>query len=391
MPSPTMAQRERNEPMMRIRSAVLRQSGLPRPYAQSRPLSVETVTLEPPGHGEVLVRIVAAGVCHSDLSGINGDRPRKLPCALGHEASGVVEEPGPGVDDLKRGDPIVMSFVPNCGVCAYCAEGRPALCEPGNAANAAGTLITGARRFSCDDGTLNHHCGVCAFSEYSVVARRSIVKVDPDVDLVHAALFGCAVMTGVGTVMNTCKVRPGQSVAVIGLGGVGLSAVLGAVASGAGRIVAIDVNPEKLAKAKELGATDAFDATDPETVAAVRALTNGGVDHAIELAGAAKAFETAYAVTRRGGITATGGLPAPPTLFPVPAVSLVAEERIVMGGYMGSCVPSRDIPRYIALFKAGKLPVDRLLSSTGPLDDINEAFDRLDRGEVIRHVIRMAA
>ncbi len=172
-------------------------------------------------------------------------------------------------------------------------------------------------------------------------------------------------MTGVGTVMNTCKVRPGQSVAVIGLGGVGLSAVLGAVASGAERIIAIDLNPAKLTIAKDLGATDGFLASDPDLVAQVRSLTKGGVDHAIELAGAAKAFETAYAITRRGGITATGGLPAPATQFAVPAVSLVAEERIVMGGYMGSCVPSRDIPRYIALFKAGKLPVDKLLSSTG--------------------------
>jgi alcohol dehydrogenase len=374
---------------MKIRSAILRQSGLPRPYAQSRPLSIETVTLAPPGPGEVLVRIAAAGVCHSDLSGINGDRPRPLPVALGHEASAVVEEVGAGVDDLKRGDPVVMSFVPTCGTCAFCAEGRAALCEPGNAANGAGTLLGGGRRFSCDDGTLNHHCGVCAFSEYSVVHRRSIVKIDSEISLTHAALFGCAVMTGVGTVMNTCKVRPGQSVAIIGLGGVGLSAVLGAAASGAGRIIAIDLNPAKLAIAKDLGASDAFLASDPDLVAQVRALTKGGVDHAIELAGASRAFDTAYAITRRGGITATGGLPAPATQFAVPAVSLVAEERIVMGAYMGSCVPSRDIPRYIELFKAGKLPVDKLLSSTGPLDEINQAFDRLDRGEVIRHVITM--
>ncbi|MCZ8186399.1 MAG: zinc-dependent alcohol dehydrogenase family protein [Beijerinckiaceae bacterium] len=376
---------------MKIRSAILRQSGLPRPYATSRPLSIETVDLAPPGPGEVLVRIAAAGVCHSDLSGINGDRPRPLPVALGHEASGVVEEVGAGVDDLRRGDPVVMSFVPTCGTCAFCAEGRAALCEPGNAANGAGTLLGGGRRISCDDGSINHHCGVCAFSEYSVVHRRSIVKIGRDISLTHAALFGCAVMTGVGTVMNTCKVRPGQSVAVIGLGGVGLSAVLGAVASGAGRVIAIDLNPAKLAIATALGASDGFLASDPDLVPQIRALTGGGVDHAIELAGAARAFEVAYAITRRGGMTVTGGLPAPATQFAVPAVSLVAEERIVMGAYMGSCVPSRDIPRYIALFQAGRLPVDRLLTSTGPLDGINEAFDRLDRGEVIRHVITMAA
>jgi alcohol dehydrogenase len=375
---------------MKVRSTILRQMGLPRPYAQSRPLTIETVTLAPPGPGEVLVRIAAAGVCHSDLSGINGDRPRPLPIALGHEASGVVEEVGPGVDDLTRGDHVVMSFSPVCGACAFCAEGRPALCEKGAAANGAGTLLSGARRFTCDDGaSVNHHCGVCAFSEYSVISRRSIVKITKDIPLVEAALFGCAVMTGVGTVINTCAVRPGQSVAVIGLGGVGLAALIGAVAAGASRIVAIDLNPAKLEAARGMGATDAFLASDPDVVRQIREATGGGVDHAIEMAGVAKAFELAYAITRRGGTTATAGLPPGPTQFAIPAVQLVAEERIVKGAYMGSCVPSRDIPRYIDLYLRGKLPVDKLLSGTGPLEGINEAFDRLDRGEVIRHVIVM--
>jgi alcohol dehydrogenase len=375
---------------MKVRSAILRQMGLPRPYAQSRPLSVETVDLAPPGPGEVLVKIAAAGVCHSDLSGINGDRPRPLPIALGHEASAVVEEAGPGVDDLRRGDHVVMSFSPVCGACAFCAEGRAALCERGAAANGAGTLLSGARRFSCDDGSsINHHCGVCAFSEYSVVSRRSIVKIRQDIPLVEAALFGCAVMTGVGTVLNTCGARPGQSVAVIGLGGVGLAALLGAVAAGADRVVAIDLNPAKLETARGLGATHTFLASDPDVVRLVREATGGGVDHAVEMAGAARAFELAYAVTRRGGVTASAGLPPGPTQFSIPAVQLVAEERTVKGAYMGSCVPSRDIPRYIDLYLAGKLPVDRLLSGTGPLEGINEAFDRLDRGEVVRHVIVM--
>jgi alcohol dehydrogenase len=374
---------------MRVRSAILRYSGLAKPYANSRPLAIETIDLAPPGPGEVLVIIAAAGVCHSDLSGINGDRPRLMPVALGHEASAVVEEVGPEVHDLKRGDHVVMSFVPNCGHCEMCADGRAALCIPGNAANSAGTLLSGARRFSCDGGEIHHHCGVCAFSEYSVVSRRSIVKISKDIPLVEAALFGCAVMTGVGTVMNTCKVRPGQSVAVIGLGGVGLSALLGAIASGARRIVAIDLAQHKLDTALEFGATDAFLASDPDIVRLVREATGGGVDHALEMAGAAKAFELAYAITRRGGGTASAGLSPPSAQFSIPAVSLVSEERVILGGYMGSCVPSRDIPLYIDLFRAGKLPVNRLLSGTGPLDDINTAFDRLDRGEVIRHVIVM--
>lgn len=375
---------------MKVRSTILRQMGLPRPYAQSRPLSVETVNLAPPGPGEVLVKMAAAGVCHSDLSGINGDRPRAMPLAIGHEASGVVAELGQGVHDLEVGDHVVMSFIPACGTCAMCAEGRPQICEIGNAANLAGTLISGARRFSCDDGSMiNHHCGVCAFSEYSVISRRSIVKIRKDIPLVEAALFGCAVMTGVGTVMNTCQVRPGQSVAILGLGGVGLAGLLGAIACGASRVIAIDLNPDKLKIAKELGATDTFLANDPDVIRLVREATNGGVDHAVELAGAAKAFELAYAITRRGGTTATGGLPPGPTQFAFPAAQLVAEERVIKGGYQGSCVPSRDIPRYIDLYMQGKLPVNKLLSSTGPLDGVNEAFDRLDRGEVIRHVVVM--
>lgn len=377
---------------MKVRATLLRQSGLPKPYASSRPLSLETVTLAAPGPGEVLVKIAAAGVCHSDLSGINGDRPRPLPLAIGHEASGVVAALGVGVDDLAVGDHVVMSFSPVCGTCAYCAEGRPALCEKGAAANGAGTLLSGARRITCDDGSaVNHHCGVCAFSEYSVIARQSIVKIRKDIPLVEAALFGCAVMTGVGTVMNTCQVRPGQSVAIIGLGGVGLAALLGAVASGAGRIIAVDLNPAKLDVARDLGATDTFLANEPDVVQKIRTASAGGVDHAIEMAGVARAFELAYAITRRGGITATAGLPPPTTQFAIPAVALVAEERIVKGGYMGSSVPSRDIPRYIDLYMAGKLPVNRLMSSTGPLETVNEAFDRLDRGEVIRHVVVMGS
>jgi alcohol dehydrogenase len=378
----------RFEPM-KTRAAILRQSGLSRPYVDSRPLSIEEIELRPPGPGEVLVKIAAAGVCHSDLSGINGDRPRPLPVALGHEASGVVVEPGAGVTDLTAGDHVVMSFLPVCGICPSCADGRASLCEPGHAANGAGTLLSGARRIVCEGVEVNHHSGVSAFSKYAVIHRRSIVKVDPDISLTHAALFGCAVMTGVGTALNTCGIRPGQSVAVIGLGGVGLSAVLGAVAAGAGSIIAIDRAADKLEIAKGLGATHGFLADDPDVVQAVRDLTAGGVDHAIEMAGVAAAFELAFRLARRGGTTATAGLANPNSVFRIPPVPLVAEERVIRGSYMGSCVPSRDIPRYISLFRQGKLPVDRLLSSTGPLDEINAAFDRLDRGEVVRHVIVM--
>lgn len=372
---------------MQIRAAVLETMGAPSPYAQSRPLKIEQVELDPPGDGEVLVRVAAAGLCHSDLSVINGDRPRPTPMALGHEAAGVVEEVGPGVSDLQRGDHVVMVFVPSCGHCAPCAEGRPALCEPGAVANVAGTLLSGARRIRRGGNRIHHHLGVSAFAEYATVSRRSLIKIDPDLPLEHAALFGCAVLTGVGAVVNTAQVRAGMTVAVIGLGGVGLAAVLGALAAGAGRIAAIDVAEDKLAMAKKLGATDTFNAGQPDCVDIVRAATGGGLDFCLEFAGSVKALELAYRITRRGGTTVTAGLPPPSAMFPLPAVHLVAEERTLKGSYIGTCVPTRDVPRYIALYRQGRLPVDRLMTGRLKLDDINTGFDRLAQGQAIRQVV----
>ena len=213
---------------MKIRAAVLETMGAPPPYAASRPLRIAEVELAPPGPGEILIKVGAAGLCHSDLSVINGDRPRPMPMALGHEAAGVVEELGAGVDDLAVGDHVVVVFVPSCGHCAPCAEGRPALCEPGAAANGAGTLLSGARRLRRDGNALNHHLGCSVFADHATVSRHSVVKIDPAVPLDEAALFGCAVLTGVGAVVNTAQMRAGASVAVIGLGGVGLAALIGA-------------------------------------------------------------------------------------------------------------------------------------------------------------------
>jgi alcohol dehydrogenase len=372
---------------MKIRSAILRRAGAAKPYAQSQPIEISNVELSAPVKDEVLVKIAAAGVCHSDLSAINGDRPRPLPVALGHEASGIVEEIGRGVTSVARGDHLVMSFLPICGECAACAEGRASLCGPGYAANAAGTLLSGQRHIVCEGVSINHHSGVSAFSEYAVVSRKSVIKIDPEFDLVHAALFGCAVVTGVGAVINTCHVRPGESVVVVGLGGVGLASVLGAAAVGAEPIVAVDMIKSKLDLALQLGATHAFLASDPDIIAKVKDVTHGGALHALEMAGSAKAFELAFKLTGRGGTTATAGLANVNSHFEISPLALVGEERTIKGSYMGSAVPSRDIPRYISLFKAGRLPVDKLLSRTGPLDEINDAFDRLDRAEVIRQVI----
>lgn len=380
---------------MKVRAAVLQEIGRPRPYAESRPLAIEELELDPPGEGEVLVRVRAAGLCHSDLSVINGDRPRPVPMALGHEAAGEVVETGPGVADLAPGDRVVMVFVPSCGRCLPCMEGRPALCEPGAAANNAGTLISGARRLhggagdGAGDGArdVHHHLGVSAFAEYAVCARQSLVKVDADLAFEEAALFGCAVLTGVGAVVNTARVMPGSTVAVVGLGGVGLNALIGAVLAGAERVVAVDLIAAKLALARELGATDAFDAGDPDCVEALRAATGGGVDHAFEMAGSVAAMELAYRITRRGGTTVTAGLPHPDRRFALQQVNLVAEERTLKGSYIGSCVPIRDLPRYIRLYRRGRLPVDRLMGERLALEEINAGFDRLAEGRAVRQIV----
>jgi alcohol dehydrogenase len=372
---------------MKVKSAVLYEVGLPRPYADSAPLRIEEVELEAPGDGEILVRIAAAGLCHSDLSVIDGARPRPLPMAIGHEAAGVVEETGPGVTDLRPGDHVVMVFVPSCGHCLPCMEGRPALCEPGAVANAAGTLLGGGRRLQLGGKTVNHHMGVSAFSEYATMSRRSVVKVDSSLPLDEAALFGCAVLTGVGAVVNTAGVEPGATVAVVGLGGVGLNAVLGALLSGSRRVVAIDLQDDKLGLARQLGATDTFNAGDADCVEQVREATGGGVDYAFEMAGAVAAMDLCYRVTRRGGTTVTAGLSHPDRNFEVQHVNLVAEERTVKGSYVGSCVPLRDVPRFIELYQQGRLPVDRLMSDRVRFDGLNAAFDALADGHTVRQVL----
>ncbi|MBI3716829.1 MAG: zinc-dependent alcohol dehydrogenase family protein [Betaproteobacteria bacterium] len=374
---------------MKVRAAVLHAMGAASPYAASRPLRIEEMELTPPGYGEVRVAIRAAGLCHSDLSVINGDRPRPMPMVLGHEAAGVVDALGPGVSDLEVGDHVVMVFMPSCGHCQPCAVGRPALCEPGAVANGAGTLLSGERRWQHMGAAVNHHLGVSAFAEMAVMSRRSLVKIDRDLPFAQAALFGCAVLTGVGAVVNTAKVPAGASVAVVGLGGVGLSSVLGALAAGASRVVAIDLADDKLQLAKSLGANDIFNAGSAEVAEAVRSATSGGCEFVFEMAGSAKAMELAYQITRRGGTTVTAGLPPPQAMMALPLVNLVAEERTVKGSYIGTAVPSRDIPRFIEMFRHGKLPVDRLLSGTLALDQINEGFDRLAAGLAVRQVVLM--
>ena len=309
-----------------------------------------------------------------------------MPMALGHEAAGVVEEVGQAVRDVAPGDHVVLAFVPSCGLCGECATGRPALCVPGAAANASGGLLHGPPVLRDAKGAVvHHHLGISAFSQHAVVARESAVVIPRDVPLGTAALFGCAVLTGAGAVLNTANVRPGQSVAVFGLGGVGLAAVMGAAVASAYPIIAVDPVEAKRTLARTLGATVVC--TPDEALAVIRDLTSGGVDVGFEAAGAPAVLEAAFGATRRGGTTVAMGLPHPGKTLTLPALAFAGEGRTLIGSYMGSAAPQRDIPRYVALWRAKKLPVEALHSATLPLSGINEAFESLATGAAIRQLL----
>jgi alcohol dehydrogenase len=374
---------------VRTKAAVLTEMGLAAPYATSRPLEIEELELAALERDDVLIEIAAAGLCHSDLSVIDGTRPRPLPMVLGHEAAGIVREVGANVGSVAAGDHVVFSFVPMCGHCAACSTRRPVLCENGARANGAGMLLGGGRRFARRSGLpVAHHLGVSAFSQYTIASEHSLIRIPSDVPLEKAALFGCAVVTGVGAVLNAAAVRPGSATAIFGLGGVGLSAIMGAQLAGADPIIAVDVIPAKLELARKVGATHALNAATSEPAAAIKDLTHGGVDFAIEAVGSASVLAQAYLATARGGTTVTVGLPHPDQRFDVAAVGLVAEERTVKGSYMGSSDPRRDVPRYLSLYRAGRLPVDALFSGAIPLEEINSGFDRLAAGNCVRQVVR---
>lgn len=373
---------------MKMQAAILRVQGLPRPYAQSLPLSVEEVELDPPGPGEVLYKIIGAGLCHSDLSTIENLRPRRMPTIPGHEAAGIVEAVGPGVTAFKPGDHVISVFVSSCGECRYCSNSRPNLCTSAFASRSEGTLVSGARRLHCGGEDLNHYSGLSVFAQYAVVSENALIVIPDDVKLEDAAVFGCAVVTGVGAVLNTAQVPPGGQMAVVGLGGVGMCALMGGVVAGAERIVAVDLSPQKLELARELGATDCFLAGAPDAAAAIRDATGGGLDYVIETAGAIAAMNLAYAITARGGMVVSAGLPSATSSFSYLHGALVSEEKSIRGSYMGSCVPKRDIPRFIALYKRGKLPVQKLRSGFITFDQINDGFDQLADGKVLRQILQ---
>ncbi|NLU81466.1 alcohol dehydrogenase catalytic domain-containing protein [Rhodococcus sp. HNM0569] len=364
---------------MRIRGAVLEEIGRSRPYARSTPITMSELELDPPSDGEILVRIEAAGLCHSDLSVVDGNRVRPVPMLLGHEAAGRVEALGPGVDDLELGQRVVMTFLPRCGECAACATDGAMPCTEGSRANNEGVLLRGGRRLHRDGREVQHHLGVSGFATHAVVDRRSVVPVGDDVPPDVAAVLGCAVLTGGGAVLNAGKPAPGDTVVVVGLGGVGMAAVLAAVSLGC-RVVGVDAVESKLRTARELGAAATY-TPQHATADAVRAPL------VVEAAGNARAFETALALTAAGGTTVTVGLPAPDAVASVSPLVLVAEARTVIGSYLGSAVPSRDIPVYEQLWRDGRLPVEKLISARIRLDEVNAGMDALADGTALRQVV----
>jgi len=365
---------------MKITGAVLEEIGRPGPYAQSRPVSISELELDEPQAGEVLVRITASGICHSDLSVINGARPRPVPMLLGHESTGIVEKLGEGVDDLEVGQHVSLAFLPRCGKCPACLTDGKLPCIPGTAANTAGTLMNGGIRLHRDGRPVYHHLGVSGFATHAVVDRRSVVPVPQDLPREIAAVLACAVLTGGGAVVNAGRPQPGDDIVVVGLGGVGMAAVLTAAAEEKGEVIAVDANPAKLTEAREFGATQVLSPED--------ALDRGlRAPVVIEAAGHPRAFENAVRYTAPGGTTVTVGLPHPDARSEISPAALTSEARTIIGCYLGSAVPARDIPKYARMWADGKLHVEKLITSRVPFGQINAAMDTLAAGNAIRQVI----
>lgn len=372
---------------MKIKAAVMFEQGLDRPYGTSGPFQIEEVDLDGPDRGEVLVEVRAAGVCHSDLSVVAGIRKRTLPVVGGHEGAGIIREIGDGVVGLEVGDHVVMTAAGGCGQCRSCVIGRPGICDRIGVSRSEGLLPNGQRRLSLGGAPVFHYSGVSCFAQYAVTTPNSLVKIDRDMRFEIAALFGCAVVTGAGSVINAARVQPGDTVAVVGLGGVGLTAVMAAKAAGATTIIGIDLLEDKFEIARELGCTHTFNGADPGLVEEVRELTAGGVDFAFDFTANARAFSSAFDFTRKAGEIVCVGVGGWTDVFEYPSTRLVAEEKTIRGSMLGSGISERDMPRYVGLYRDGLLPVDRLLTRTISFDNLNPALDALHDGTVLRQVL----
>ena len=365
--------------MTTIRAAVLPETGAA--------LEVVEVELAPPGRGEVQVRLHASGVCHSDLNAIDGTAATRCPAVLGHEGAGVVEAVGPGVK-LRVGTHVALSWLPACGRCEECSRHLPHLCSEVWAAMAHGGLLDGTPRLSRDGRPVYHYSLLSTFAERTVVPERSCVEIPEDVPFDVAGLVGCAVTTGIGAVWHTAAVHAGDRVAVFGCGGVGLSAVMGAVAAGADPVVAVDTAPAKLEKALTFGATHTVDWSGPdETAERVRETSGGGVDAAVEATGRPEAARAAFLSTRARGAAVLVGIPRADAEVSLPALSIPRLERRVLGSIYGSCRPDRDFATILALYRRGRLPLDRLVSHRLPLEAVGEAFSLMTSGAALRVVL----
>ena len=351
-------------------------------------LEVREVEVQDPGPGEVRIRMVAGGVCHSDLHVMTGHLEAPVPAILGHEGAGIVADVGRGVTSVKPGDPVIPLWRLSCGSCEYCTGGRPALCAAGTQIRWSGRLADGTSRFKCDGHEIRHFAGVSSFSNYTVVPEDAVLKIPEDLPLERAALLGCAVITGVGAVFNAARVRPGSTVAVFGTGGVGVNVVQGAAIAGAEKIIAVDRLESRLDAARRFGATHTVDATAGDPVAQIRDSTAGkGVDYAFEVVGLPALMRQAYESLAKRGMAVVVGLTPTSAEVTVPALPLIYEERVLTGSLYGSAAPKTDIPKLIDLYRAGRLKLDELLTRSYPIEDINEAYAALESGGTLRSVV----
>lgn len=364
---------------MKIQAAVF--------YEPHRPFSVETLDLEPPRAGEVLVRVAATGVCHSDWHLMTGATRHVTPVVPGHEGAGVVEAVGEGVTRVKVGDHVSLNWAPNCGACFYCLNDRPSLCATYVGPLWAGTMMDGSTRLSKNGQPVYHFSALACFADYTVVPQECCVPLRKEVPLEVAALVGCAVTTGVGAALNTARVKPGSSVAVFGAGGVGLSIVMGAQLAGAGRIIAVDKAEAKRDLAHSFGATDVLIA-GPDTVKEIKSLTEGrGADYVFEAIGLPAVQEQCLDAVRPGGTLVLAGVAPMGSSTNLPGAIITRQEKTIMGTYYGSANTARDFPLYADLYLKGKLDLGRLISKTYPLAEINEAYAGMLSGSLARGVI----
>lgn len=354
-------------------------------YEYNAPLKVEDLELDEPLSGEVLVKMGASGVCHSDYREIKGEWRNwglaPLPVVLGHEGAGVVEKVGEGVTSVKPGDHVILAWFPGCGRCLYCVTGSPANCDNP-------ILFQGDTRLHKGQQRINHYLGVSSFAEYAVVPESGAIPIRKDVPLEGAALVGCCVPTGVGAAINTARVKAGSTVAVFGCGGVGLNVIQGAALSGAGKVIAVDTRENKLGFARQFGATHTVNASQGDPVERIKEITAGqGVDYAFEAIGNQETMAQAIMSTRKMGTACIVGQAPDTAILSFPA-NILYDERRIIGSNYGSSNPQVDMPRLLDLYIDGKLKLDELVTRTYPLDEINDAFEAMKKGEVARGVIK---